>query len=294
MLDYIFLLFAALIVFPILYLLMQKGKAGKLIVIMAAAGFLIALAGIYVQNQFSFYYAVLGMLGLSFAAAVLIGKRTEDESVADIPDVLGGPADFREEAVTSMDGLSGQDEFELESDSELAANPLPASDTSARHADTGAGESAASAEVEPDEYDADELEIIPNESRLAQEEAAESYDIEELGALREEPMQYADPIDYSEAESEQDLLTQEDELPVVGTQTDAIRASEPENAGEQQPDLMGDDDILDEDLESWLSSRPLPEGETTETSEEVDPEPDPFGLLTDEELMVEDDRDGKQ
>src|SRR5690606_11264754 len=104
MLDYIFLLVGAIIIFPVLYYLMTRVKAGKAMVIMAAAGFVIALAGIYIQNHFAFYYSALAMIGLSFAAAVLIANRLPGETVTEgVPDELSEPIRLEDERLATDD-----------------------------------------------------------------------------------------------------------------------------------------------------------------------------------------------
>ncbi|KZE39994.1 hypothetical protein AV656_01570 [Bhargavaea cecembensis] len=285
MLDYIFLVIAAIILFPILFLLMQKGKAGKLLVTIASSGFFIALAGIYLQNQFTLYYSFLGMLGLSFAASVLIGKRAGEEAVADVPDVLVGPVDFREESFDSQMPRSEADEFELLVES--------IKDGSGSQMSLQAAETTAAADEESDEIH-DELEIsTPLKIQVTREESAASAETAKLGALREEPMQYEPEIPTS-AEENAGLLTDDDELPVVGTPIQTSHEAPRGESGHPAPDWADEDDFLEEDLESWLSSRPDPPDEMQRENEEAEPEPDPFGLLSEEDLIVEDGQDGKQ
>ncbi|EMR05201.1 hypothetical protein C772_02873 [Bhargavaea cecembensis DSE10] len=279
MLDYIFLLIAAIIVFPVLYYLMTKGKAGQAMVIMAAAGFVIALAGIYIQNHFAFYYSALAMIGLSFAAAVLIANRLPGETVTEgVPDELSEPIRLEDDRPASADdeiavapediraGILAEDSDTIEPEGYreivlpgMAAIEQPPGDL---HVDESFASSIEDGELEIlTDLDTPEIDLVP-------ETAEEAVSPEPVG-----DGDYLEPIDV---------------------------AAEPQVEKPDQPkesSYVDEEDYLDDgDLESWLEARPVPETHDEKIEKpEVIRDDDPFGLLTEEDWIVEEEEkdDGK-
>jgi len=75
MVEYIFLLALALIIIPVVYWLSAKKKVASSVPIIIGGGFVVAIVGVFVGQNFPFYYTVLIMLGLAFAISVLLDKR---------------------------------------------------------------------------------------------------------------------------------------------------------------------------------------------------------------------------
>lgn len=277
MLDYIFLLIAAIIVFPVLYYLMIRGKAGKVMVIMAAVGFGIALAGIYIQNHFAFYYSAIAMIGLSFAAAVLIANRLLDKTISEgVPDELYEPIRLEDDA----QAMNDENEIAVASGDIRTAALAEDSNT-----------------IEPEGY---REVIIPGMAEI--EHPPEDLDRNEQAAS------------YLEND-ELELLTDLDTPEIVLVPESVEEAMEPEFAGEddyleplempsrpveeatlrsEKSSFIDEDDYLDDgDLESWLEARPVPEPPDSRQEEpEVMREDDPFGLLTEEDWIVEEEEEG--
>ncbi|WP_213422837.1 hypothetical protein [Bhargavaea massiliensis] len=277
MLDYIFLLIAAIIVFPVLYYLMTKGKAGKVMVIMAAAGFGIALAGIYIQNHFAFYYSAIAMIGLSFAAAVLIANRLPDKTVSEgVLDELYEPIRLED------DSPAMNDENEIAVASEDIRAAVPAEDSNT---------------IEPEGY---REVILPGMAEIEQppedldrnEQAASYLENDELELLTDLDTPEIDLVSESVEEAMEPEFAGEDDYlePLeMPSQPAAEESKRPE-----QPSFVDEDDYLDDgDLESWLEARPVPEP-ADERPEEPDVmrEDDPFGLLTEEDWIVEEEEEG--
>ncbi|MFS0575374.1 hypothetical protein AB1K83_07065 [Sporosarcina sp. 179-K 3D1 HS] len=79
MLTYIFILLAAIIIFPLLFTLVARGVVRKSSLWIALSGLNIAVIGTFIQQNFSLYYTILAMAGLVFAISVLLEKRRGQE-----------------------------------------------------------------------------------------------------------------------------------------------------------------------------------------------------------------------
>ncbi|MET3574633.1 hypothetical protein ACFFIY_11545 [Bhargavaea ullalensis] len=298
MLEYIFLVIAAIIVFPVLYYLMTKGKAGKSVVVMAAAGFLIVLAGVYLQDRFAFYYAVLAMIGLAFAAGVLIDKRMGDAAVADgIEEVVREPIRLGGEP----EEAASRDETPDITPAEVREAILHQNDDTIEPIETGIREEPALDDL----FGMKEI-VLPG-----------TADIVHPPQLEEDEPEKANPAEVVKAAGDAGRYDYTDGLDVIGTD-EAGEISRTNIGPEEEAAVLGDDDYIDpsalapasapgeesdelpgaEDLEMWLSSRPLID---EETSAEPDPEPaddlsdyNPFDLLEDDDFIAEEDEDGKQ
>lgn len=278
MLDYIFLLVGAIIIFPVLYYLLTRGKAGKAMVIMAAAGFLIALAGIYIQNHFAFYYSALAMIGLSFAAAVLIANRLPGETVTDgVPDELSEPIRLEDERLATDD-----DEIDVIPEDVRAGILAEESDT-----------------IEPGGYreivlpGSANIEHPPEDLRMDHSVGTEIED-GELEVLTDLDTPEVDLVPETVGEAvSPDPIGDEDYLEPIDLPDEPAT----EESVQTEPAFVDEEDYLldDGDLESWLEARPVPEpsGDLVEEQEMVRDE-DPFGLLTEEDWIVEEEKgDGK-
>ena len=78
MLDFLTLLFVAIIIFPIA-LIFFKQYTVKHKLYFLVFGLIIAFLGILALSFFSLYYSILVMLGLVFVGSVLMTKRLEAE-----------------------------------------------------------------------------------------------------------------------------------------------------------------------------------------------------------------------
>lgn len=85
MTQYIILLFIAIIVLPIAFVLSANKTIAKAVPFIALVGTLIAFAGIFISRSFPFYYTVLIMFGLAFAFSVLVDKRQSSKKAVDKP-----------------------------------------------------------------------------------------------------------------------------------------------------------------------------------------------------------------
>ena len=92
MINYIFILFAAITIFSILFILVGRGRVIKAFLWIPIYGFSIAIIGIFLQQNFSLYYAILAMAGLVFAISILLDKRLERERPTE-ESLSGEPRD---------------------------------------------------------------------------------------------------------------------------------------------------------------------------------------------------------
>ncbi|SIT83260.1 MFS transporter [Edaphobacillus lindanitolerans] len=303
MLAYIFLVIGAIIVFPVLYYLMTKGKAGKSVVVMTAAGFIIALVGIYLQDHFGFYYAGLAMLGLAFAAGVVIDKRFADETVAD----------GVEEVVRSPIRLGPDPEQAAELDETPVITPA---DVRAAMREENSGT------ISPLDSELDS-ELNPMEKNHAEPDVADVPGMEEIvlpgTADIVHPPQFGDdgpkkanPAAVAEAAGKAgrydyndgpDLIGKEKlkETPVEETESISLGDDDFINPAEVSvPPAPDNEDELpaEEELESWLSARPVmeeePDGMSGAEPDDVRMDYNPFDLLDDEDFIAEEEEDGKQ
>ena len=95
MIKYLILLLLALIVFPIVILFVKKIDL-KTKLIFLVGGFLIALLGLLVQSALSFYYALLIIIGLTFASAVVFTKQFETQKLAEEEAHIYVPKNIKE------------------------------------------------------------------------------------------------------------------------------------------------------------------------------------------------------
>ncbi|WP_040228960.1 hypothetical protein [Bhargavaea cecembensis] len=309
MLDYIFLVIGAVIVFPVIYYLMTKGKAGKSVAVMAAAGFFIALAGVYLQEHFAFYYAVLAMIGLAFAAGVLIDKRMGDAAVAEgVDEVIREPIRLGGEPEAAAD----EDEVPVITPAEVRAAILNEDEGTIEPIDAGpeAGDTAA----EPTQLQVDD---IPGMEEIVLPGTADIVRPPDFGEKPED----ADPAEVVDAELDIEPSGFNDHgLDVIGKQ-DMPEFTKPDIDPDDDPAMLEDDDFIDpasftttpgepnvqppdepaddllddNELEAWLSSRPEPEDVPAEEAAEDElPDSNPFDLLDDDDFIVEEEEDGKQ
>lgn len=247
-------------------------------VIMAAAGFVIALAGVYIQNHFAFYYSALAMIGLSFAAAVLIANRLPGETVTEgVADELSEPIRLEDESVAA-----DEDELEVTPQDVRAAILAEDSDT-----------------IEPEGYreivlpGTADIEHPPEDLRVDQPTTTDIED-DELEVLTDLDTPEIDIVPESvEKAASPEPVGDEDYLEPI--ELAAQPATEDYNQ-QEKPAFVDEEDYLDDgDLESWLEARSVPEpsGDLVEEQEMVRDE-DPFGLLTEEDWIVEEEKgDGK-
>ncbi|MCG7336991.1 hypothetical protein MHZ95_17160 [Sporosarcina sp. ACRSM] len=73
--KYLILCLAAVIVFPLLFILMKRHKVEKWVLTASVSGFLIALVGLLMQNLFELISIVAVLFGLVFLITVLLDKR---------------------------------------------------------------------------------------------------------------------------------------------------------------------------------------------------------------------------
>ena len=93
--KYLILLLIALIVFPIVILFVKKIEL-KTKLMFLVGGFLIALLGLLVQSTLSFYYALLIIIGLTFAGAVVFTKQFETQKLAEEEAHIYVPKNIKE------------------------------------------------------------------------------------------------------------------------------------------------------------------------------------------------------
>lgn len=94
MIHYILLLISALIIFPLLVVLIARKRLRKSSLWIALCGVNIAIIGIFIQQNFSFYYTILAMVGLVFAISIVLDKRwdRDQEKEEELPSETKGPA----------------------------------------------------------------------------------------------------------------------------------------------------------------------------------------------------------
>jgi dolichyl-phosphate-mannose--protein O-mannosyl transferase len=68
---------AAVIVFPLLFMLVKRHKVEKWVFTASVSGFLIAIVGLLMQNLFELISVVVVLFGLVFVMTVLLDKRVE-------------------------------------------------------------------------------------------------------------------------------------------------------------------------------------------------------------------------
>jgi len=81
MLDYLLLLLIAIIVIPIFFMLSAKNKIARSVPFIIIIGVLVALTGIFIDQNFPYYYTIFIMIGLAFALSVLLDKRLAGKAV---------------------------------------------------------------------------------------------------------------------------------------------------------------------------------------------------------------------
>lgn len=246
MLSFIILVIIAGICAPTLWFLFKKDRISKLRLLMIGAGFLIASAGIYIQLQFSFYYSVLGMAGLSLAVSALVAGRLQQEPVPvlEVEEFEKVQQPYREEA-------SELENYEIESDS------------------IGNVENV----EEPDS--GEELPELSAVSLPSSTPSDQVLDTIELKSLKETPVQYDELIvpEQNLPDFEDDI----DELAVFSEQST-------KQSSQTETDLPSMDDGLDEWLEEPQEPVQLVEADEIEHN--------PFGLWDDDDLLVEEKKNG--
>ncbi|MEK3934052.1 hypothetical protein MKY41_01925 [Sporosarcina sp. FSL W7-1349] len=117
---YFIVIILAIVSIPILFWYSAKDKSRKQIVLPTFFGLSIAIIGIFLQQNFSLYYAILAMAGLVFAISVLLAKRQERVGAEKLPPELKEPAvvlpteSIRvEEEVAATTSGEADDEFTL-------------------------------------------------------------------------------------------------------------------------------------------------------------------------------------
>lgn len=93
--KFLMLILVALIVFPIVILFVKKVDL-KTKLMFLTGGLLIALLGLLVQSTLSFYYALLIMIGLTFAGAVVFTKQFETQKLAEEEAHIYVPKNIKE------------------------------------------------------------------------------------------------------------------------------------------------------------------------------------------------------
>ncbi|MFC5591153.1 hypothetical protein ACFPRA_19925 [Sporosarcina soli] len=73
--KYLILCLAAVIVFPLLFMLVKRRKVEKWVFTPSVSGFLIAVVGLLMQNLFELISVVVVLFGLVFVMTVLLDKR---------------------------------------------------------------------------------------------------------------------------------------------------------------------------------------------------------------------------
>ncbi len=73
--KYLILCLAAVIVFPLLFMLVKRSKVEKWVFTASVSGFLIAVVGLLMQNLFELISVVVVLFGLVFVMTVLLDKR---------------------------------------------------------------------------------------------------------------------------------------------------------------------------------------------------------------------------
>ena len=121
MIKYLILLLLALIVFPIVILFVKKIEL-KTKLMFLVGGFLIALLGLLVHSTFSFYYALLIIIGLTFVVAVVFTKQFETQKLAEEEAHIYVPKNIKE-AVEKPTQSYGQPKPTIKTQVELELAP---------------------------------------------------------------------------------------------------------------------------------------------------------------------------
>jgi hypothetical protein len=96
-LKYIILLVAMILVFPILLYIARRKRISNQVIVGAIAGLVISIIGLVMQGIFDRLYVLVAMIGLAFAASVLLDKRSETKVVSvskQHPVVIDSPREI--------------------------------------------------------------------------------------------------------------------------------------------------------------------------------------------------------
>lgn len=98
MLDYIIILIAALIAFPFAFLLIKKGRIPRSSLLIIASGLVVALIGIFIGQNYPFYYTAFLMLALALALSLLLDKQFAKSNVVEVPQKISDQREPRSES----------------------------------------------------------------------------------------------------------------------------------------------------------------------------------------------------